>query len=340
MRRRVKKVAKWEEKIREILSGNSPEILQKHLFYFLMTAASMVLTYYAYSDNLSKSARLWDASLYTLTLMTILLSHEFGHYLQARRYQVEATLPFFIPMPFISPFGTMGAFIRLKEIAPDKKALFDISFWGPGMSFLLSLPAVIVGLLLSKTAPVDFEASGFLVGNTGMIFGSSILFDTFIEMMLKVPPGEMVVLHPIAFAGWVGLFVTAINLFPIGQLDGGHIAYVFLGKRQKNIAYLFLTVLIVLAMEVSSAWILWIFLLIAMGVRHPPIRMRNPGEHLDVNRTRLGLAAAMIFIISFIPEPIKMAPNHNRFQEKEPLPQESEPMFMKNQGEKSDRPWI
>ncbi len=329
------------ERVREILAVNPPDVVQKHLFYFFMTGFSMFITYYSFSRGETTARRVWEAALYSACLLVILVSHEFGHYLQARKYRVEATLPFFIPMPFLSPFGTMGAFIRMKQIAPDRKALFDISFWGPGMSFLLSLPAVIIGILLSDTTPVNFETNGFLVGNTGMIFGNSILFDTFIQLMKDVPDGHALVLHPVAFAGWVGLFVTAINLFPIGQLDGGHIAYVFLGKRQQNIAYLFLAVLIFLAMEVSSAWILWVFLLIAMGIRHPIIRMRDARSHLDVNRVRLGLAAAMIFIISFIPEPLKMAPHDWEYREqKPPLPGELDPFLRQISDEVGKKPWI
>ncbi|MDH4263645.1 MAG: site-2 protease family protein [Spirochaetia bacterium] len=301
------------------------KIWQRHLFLFAATFISMTWTYYTYSlaDNIAD--RLIESLLYSSVLSIILLSHELGHYIHARQYGVETTLPLFIPLPFLSPFGTLGAFIRMKGLPPDKRALFDISYWGPAMSFFTSVPAIIIGLLLSENVPVAISETGLLVGNNHFIFGSSILFNFISSIINPVPDGYSMILHPIAFAGWVGLFVTAINLFPIGQLDGGHIAYVFLGKRQKYIAYLFFAILIFLALEVSQGWVFWVFMLFFMGIRHPNIRMLQSGINMDKIRIRQGILSAIIFVICFIPEPLKLnakiipksinSPVHERKQE-------------------------
>jgi membrane-associated protease RseP (regulator of RpoE activity) len=147
---------------------------------------------------------------------------------------------------------------------------------------------------------------GLLVGDNNMVFGTSMIFELLIKLLTTVPEGYSLVLHPIAFAGWVGLFVTAINLFPIGQLDGGHIAYVFLGKRQRYIAYLFFGILIFLALEVSPGWMFWIFMLFFMGIRHPNVRMMQAGVRLDKMRIRQGIMSVVMFVICFIPEPLKV----------------------------------
>lgn len=294
---------KW----RFIFTEVSAEVWRRHLLFFLATFVSMTWTYYftfSYADTFA--GKLAQSLAFSVTLVIILLSHEMGHYINARQYGVMATLPYFIPMPFFSPFGTMGAFIRMKSMPPDKRALFDISYWGPAMSFFTSIPAIIIGLLLSVKYPIMVNGSGFLIGKNNLVLGSSMLFDVMIRIFTHVPDGYTLVLHPLAYAGWVGLFVTAINLFPIGQLDGGHIAYVFLGKRQKYIAYAFFGILVCLALFVSPNWTFWIFMLFLMGLRHPPNRIIESGSRIDSRRIRQGIFAAVVFILCFIPEPIKI----------------------------------
>jgi membrane-associated protease RseP (regulator of RpoE activity) len=302
-------------RLKPYFNGITPELWRKHLIYLFLTLVSTTVTYYSFSSGITEASKIFSSLGYSIALIMILLSHEMGHYLHARKYSVTTTLPYFLPFPFLSPFGTLGAFIKMKTLPPNKRALFDISFWGPGMSFLVSLPFTILGLLFSTTAVSKYGADGFLVGKSGLVFGKSIIFDVLSRYLITLPEGHSIVLHPLAFAGWVGFFVTAINLFPIGQLDGGHIAYVFLGKRQKNIGYAFLAILIILAATVSTGWVLWIFLLIAMGIRHPVIRMQEPESlPLDIQRARLGLSAAMIFIICFIPEPLKNLHNFEKIE--------------------------
>ena len=166
------------------------------------------------------------ALLYALVLLAILAAHEMGHYLTCRRYGIEATLPFFIPAPTL--IGTMGAFIRIKSPISLKRQLFDVGAAGPLAGFVLALPALAVGLALSKIVPA-------LPRESSIFFGDPLLLKVLAGILGKsAPAGYDLVLHPVAFAGWVGTLVTALNLFPIGQLDGGHIATALFGARART----------------------------------------------------------------------------------------------------------
>jgi len=166
--------------------------------------------------------------IYATVLISILLAHEMGHYLTCRYYRIDATLPFFIPAPTL--IGTMGAFIKIKSPITRKHQLFDIGAAGPLAGFVLALPAIFYGISLSKIVPaIPSEGS--------IVFGDSLLMKQAVVLFLKdIPAGYDIIVHPIAFAGWVGVLVTALNLFPIGQLDGGHILYAFLGSRSRKLA--------------------------------------------------------------------------------------------------------
>ncbi|MCJ7581190.1 MAG: site-2 protease family protein, partial [Candidatus Aminicenantes bacterium] len=161
--------------------------------------------------------------LYAIVLLGILLSHELGHFLTCRYYNIDATLPFFIPAPTM--IGTMGAFIKIRSPITRKRQLFDIGVAGPLAGFILAVPTLLVGLSLSKVIdPLPKEGS--------FILGEPLLLKIFSSLLFRgVPPDSDMILHPIAFAGWVGILVTALNLFPIGQLDGGHVFYALLGKK-------------------------------------------------------------------------------------------------------------
>jgi Predicted membrane-associated Zn-dependent proteases 1 len=157
--------------------------------------------------------------------MTILGVHEFGHYFAARRFGVDATLPYFIPFPSI--VGTMGAVIKTKSPIPHRRALFYIGVMGPIPGFIVSLAAVIVGIMLSEIQPLP-PAEGITP-----VFGDSILFGFIVHLFhSEIPAGFDIALHPFAWAGWIGFLVTSLNLIPIGQLDGGHILYSLLGRKQ------------------------------------------------------------------------------------------------------------
>lgn len=235
------------------------------------------------------------AALFAAALMTILTGHELGHYLTCRRYGIAATLPFFIPAPTL--VGTMGAFIRIQSPITRKRQLFDIGFAGPFVGFLLALPALAVGLALSKTVPA-------LPREGTIVFGDPLLLKLLAALVAKsVPPGYDLILHPLAFAGWVGALVTGLNLFPIGQLDGGHISQALLGPKAKAVGRVFLAAFVVMGVLFWAGWLLWAALILILGARHP----RTWDEDAPLGRTRVLLAAlaAAIFVLTFIPDPVR-----------------------------------
>ena len=203
---------------------------------------------------------------FALPLLLILGTHELGHYFTSRRYGIDATLPYFIPIPpFISPIGTFGALISMKEPISNKKALIDIGAAGPIAGFIVAIPVTIIGLLLTKAYPV---VPTLATGETILIINPPLLFHGFMAL-LGVP--DEGVLHPTAFAGWLGLFVTALNLLPVGQLDGGHIIRGALGDSSKYISTGAMVLMVILG--VVTGFITYIFfaiLILLLGARHPP----------------------------------------------------------------------
>lgn len=236
---------------------------------------------------------------FAATLMSILLVHEFGHYIVSRIHGVRATLPYFIPGPPIL-IGTFGAFIRMKSPPVNRRALFDVGAAGPWAGVLVAIPAVIVGLTLSEVHPLD-------PGAPGLFFGESLLFSFLTRMVLGVSPDNVtVVLHPVALAGWIGLFVTFLNLIPVGQLDGGHVSYALFGSRHRWAARVFLVVILVLGFQGWTGWFVWAVLLSFLGVDHPPTFDRF--TPLDPPRRFAALATLVLFIFTFIPVPFSMHP--------------------------------
>jgi membrane-associated protease RseP (regulator of RpoE activity) len=231
---------------------------------------------------------------FAATLMSILLVHELGHYIMSRLHGVRASLPYFIPGPPLL-VGTFGAFIRMKSPPINRRALFDVGAAGPWAGVLLAIPAVLVGLRLSDVRPLEpLEA--------GVFFGDSILFSMLARAALGVSPSEVtIVLHPVALAGWIGLFVTFLNLIPIGQLDGGHVCYALFGRRHRVTARIFLVVIAVLGFGGWNGWFLWTFLLLFLGIDHPPtLDIHTP---LDPVRRTAAWATLVLFVLTFIPVP-------------------------------------
>ena len=234
--------------------------------------------------------------IYTTVLLGILLGHELGHFLTCRYYGINATLPYFIPFPNL--IGTLGAFIKIKSKIKRKHQLFDIGIAGPLTGFILSMPALVYGLSQSKVVSSTAAREG------GIMLGDSLLLKIIEGVIFKnIPPNSDIFLHPVAFAGWVGLLVTALNLFPMGQLDGGHVSYALLGSRSRNLAQVFLAVFFVLGIFFWVGWFLWAILILFMGMRHPDIL--DEAEPLSQGRKVIGYVIALIFILSFIPDPIK-----------------------------------
>ena len=233
--------------------------------------------------------------VYAAVLIVILLGHEMGHYFTCRFYRIEATLPFFIPAPTL--IGTLGAFIKIKSPITRRKQLFDIGVAGPLTGFLLSLPALIYGLSLSKVVPA-------VPREDAMVFGEPLLLKFIAGLMFRGAPAQSdLFLHPVAFAGWVGILVTAFNLFPVGQLDGGHVSFALLGEKSKRLARLLLVVFVIMGIFFWIGWIVWTLVIVLLGLRHP--RVVDDRERLSLSRRVIGVLVLLIFVVSFIPAPIK-----------------------------------
>jgi membrane-associated protease RseP (regulator of RpoE activity) len=240
---------------------------------------------------------------YSLSILAILGCHELGHYFACRYYRVDSSRPYFLPMPFLLT-GTLGAFIRIRAPIPGKRALFDIGIAGPIAGFLVALPVLLIGMHLSTVVklPTSFRGEVFELGEPLLFKAAEWL--TF----GNIPNGYSVNMHPMAFAAWFGMLATALNLFPIGQLDGGHISYAVLGRRSTAVTMVMVPCLIGLSF-VSSSWVVWTVLTIGMlllfGPRHP----RVIDEEIPLDRSRLWLAAfaLLMFVLCFTPSPIQPA---------------------------------
>ncbi|MDE3154902.1 MAG: site-2 protease family protein [Acidobacteriota bacterium] len=236
---------------------------------------------------------------YSVTILAILGAHEFGHYFACRYYDVDASLPYFLPAP-LPLTGTLGAFIRIREPIPSKRMLFDIGIAGPIAGFIVAVPALFLGISMSRVIPLppDFQ---------GLQLGEPLLFKA-AEWLIwgSIPHGWSLNLHPVGFAAWFGMLATALNLFPIGQLDGGHVTYAVLGRRSTYITIAMMAVTVGLTF-LSLSWAAWTVLLAIMlfsfGLRHP----RTLDEHVPLDRKRLWLAlfALIMFVLCFTPTPIE-----------------------------------
>lgn len=237
---------------------------------------------------------------FSMSLMFILMMHEMGHYITSRVHRVKATLPYFIPAPnIINIIGTFGAFIKMKSPIYDKRALLDIGAAGPVCGFLVSIPTLIIGLKLSKIVP-SMPAQGLSIE-----IGSSVLVHTLAAIFTKTPPeGFFLDIHPIGFAGWIGMFVTSLNLIPIGQLDGGHVAYAVMGEKCHSMSNMILLFLFFMGIFFWKGWLLWAVIIFFLGKKHPPAV--NPYMELDLPRKILAWSVLAIFFLTFIPVPFRI----------------------------------
>jgi Zn-dependent protease len=236
-----------------------------------------------------------DGLAYALPLMLILSAHEMGHYLMARRNRVPASLPYFIPMP-LPPLGTMGAVILQGRGVATRRQMFDIAVWGPLAGLIVTVPVLWLGLQLSNYKPIpvgpvpEFADPPMLRWMSHLILGSA-------------PAGKELFLHPTAFAGWVGILITAMNLLPVGQLDGGHILYTLIGRKAHAVALLVLaTGFAMMIWRQDFTFSLLLLLLLLTGPRHPPTA--NDREPLGWPRHVLGWATLAFLLIGFSPQPI------------------------------------
>ena len=233
---------------------------------------------------------------YSFSLLLILLCHEFGHYLTARHYRVDASLPYFLPMPF-TIVGTLGAFIRIRSPFPNRRALIDVGLAGPIAGFLVCLPLLAAGVASSRPGPMAPH---------GLQFGEPILFRLFASVFgPAVPAGEVLYLSPMGLAAWFGLLVTAINLLPMGQLDGGHALYAVLRGRAVRFSRTVHLLMFPLALW-SPTWLVWGLLCLLLGARRPHPPTLDDAAPLDRSRQLLAAAGVVTFLLCFTPEPIVM----------------------------------
>jgi len=229
---------------------------------------------------------------FSLTLLAILLAHEFGHFLACVYYRVSASLPYFLPAPTL--IGTLGAFIRIRGPIYSRRALFDIGVAGPIAGFVFLLPALGIGLAYSKIiAEVPGEGS--------VVFGTPALVWLFEKAIFPGVDTGSLYLHPVARAAWVGVFATALNLLPIGQLDGGHILYAFVGEKHRRLSRVFILALIPMGLLYWWVWLFWAAVLFFLGSRHPIV---YDTASLGSARRKLGLLALAMLALSFMPSPI------------------------------------
>jgi membrane-associated protease RseP (regulator of RpoE activity) len=293
-------------------SAHAPKRLQP-LLLFIATVLSMFFAgaMYNWPAGLEQNATNIATNLYrgwtfAVPLLAILLFHEFGHYFAAKYHRVPASLPHFIPLP-ISPFGTMGALISMPERIRSRNALLDIGAAGPLAGLVVAIPVVVIGLMHS---PVQVDPGG------SMVEGQSLLYMGLKRLVLgPIPAGHDVFLNATAFAGWAGLLVTALNLIPIGQLDGGHIAYALFGKRQDIIATVLHALLPVAFLynyavfgnaNPGTVWLVWFVLLGAMrrasGCNHPPTQ----DGPLSPGRRWVAIFCLVMFALLFMPTPMRL----------------------------------
>jgi membrane-associated protease RseP (regulator of RpoE activity) len=229
---------------------------------------------------------------FSLTLLAILLAHEFGHFIACRYYRIDASLPYFLPAPTFT--GTLGAFIRIREPIYSKRVLFDVGVAGPLAGFVFLLPALSIGLAYSKVLPG-------VAHRGGVIFGTPALLWLLEHAVFPGAGTADIYLHPVARAAWIGILATALNLLPIGQLDGGHILYSIAGDRHKMLSRVFTASLIPIGIFFWPGWLLWAVLLLIFGMRHPAIYDPSP---LGFNRRRLAALALIIFLLCFTLAPV------------------------------------
>ena len=241
------------------------------------------------------AAWLWGFS-YSFSLLAILLVHEMGHFAACRFHRIQATLPYFIPAPTL--IGTFGAFIKIRSPFSSKKALFDVGLAGPLAGFLVSLPVIALGISQSRIV-----AQGAL--RSGLTLGEPLVFKLISWLTLGPAAGQHdIMVHPMAFAGWFGLLATAFNLFPIGQLDGGHILYALLGKKAYYAGVASIAVMVLMGIFFWQGWLFWALIATLIGLRHPPV---FEYEKLDNKRKALAVVALLIFLLSFTPAPLSLA---------------------------------
>src|SRR5262245_12924285 len=294
-------------------ASRPPERIWRYVALFCLTVATTTMvginhyvSFYAGFKAIDLPFSTWELVArglwYSVSILAILGAHEFGHYYACRYYGVDASLPYFLVVP-VPLTGTLGAFIRIRQQIPTKRALFDIGIAGPIAGFVVVIPVLMIGMYMSQVVevPKNFDGAVYELGEPLLFKAAAWLtFGT-------VPEGYTVNMHPVAFAAWFGMLATTLNLFPIGQTDGGHVSYAVLGRYSTFLSFGTLACLVGLSF-VSMSWIVWTVLMTAMlvviGPRHPT----TIDEHVPLDRPRLWLAgfALAMFVLCFSPVPAEL----------------------------------
>jgi membrane-associated protease RseP (regulator of RpoE activity) len=276
--------------------AESDEITVGRLLFHLFLLGLTVLTT-TFAAGLFWLDGLVEGAVYSFTVLSILGAHEMGHYIACRWYGVRATLPYFIPVP-LPPVGTFGAFIKIKSPIPSRRALFDIGIAGPLAGFVFAAPAAFIAHYFATPSSLSEVPEGAITIHSPLLF-------QFFERMFNLPEVE---LNPVWWAAWVGVFMTALNLLPVGQLDGGHVTYAVFGRRGHRLtawaSYISVIALAVFSVK-SGAWN-WVafaaLLTLVIRVGHPPVV--DEGEPLGMARVLVAIIGLLVFALSFLPFPI------------------------------------
>jgi len=295
-----------------ITPGLMPQLEKPNLKVHILLFAATVFTTLYVGAGMSEARppddlwwplfHFWQGWPFALSLLTILLAHELGHYFTGRHYRVPVSLPYFIPLPipdFLgNVLGTLGAVITMKARMTDRRAMLDIGAAGPIVGLIVAIPILIVGLLLSEVRPITQDQVYLLEGNSLLY-----LLLKYAVFGLWLPGNGLdVFIHPVAFAGWAGLLVTSLNLIPAGQLDGGHVLYSLLGNRAQIFTWPIIVALVALGIFVWPGWFLWAGLVFFFGQRHPgPLDNVTP---LDTRRKIVAVAVLLVFVLTFSPAPL------------------------------------
>jgi len=296
------------------LPGVLPQVERPRLWVHLLLFGATVLTTLYVGAGMSEARPaedLWwplfhlgQGWPFALSLLSILLAHELGHYFTGRHYRVPVSLPYFIPLPvpdFLGNIlGTMGAVIRMKAPVTNRRAMLDIGAAGPLIGLLVAIPVLVLGLSLSHVEPLPLDQGYMMEGN-------SLLYALIKYLIFGrwLPGGGLdVFIHPVAFAGWAGLLVTSLNLIPAGQLDGGHVLYSLLGDRARRFTWPIIGALLLLGLLAWPGWFLWAGLVFLFGQGHPgPL---DNITRLDTRRKIVAVAVLLVFVLTFTPVPITL----------------------------------